>query len=134
METFSENLESWVLGPGNTEISVKFCNFSILWSQDARLKISGETFFENLESWVLGPGDTEISVYLNFSILWSQDARLKISVETFSENLESWVLGPGNTEISVFYGPKTQDSRFQGKLFLKILSLGSWDREILKFQ
>ena len=22
-----------------------------------------------------------------------------------------------NTEISVFYGPKTQDSRFQGKLF-----------------
>ena len=38
------------------------------------------------------------------------------------------------SEISVFYGPKTQDSRFQGKLFLKILSLGSWDREIQKFQ
>ena len=59
---FSENLESWVLGPGNTEISVKYRNFSILWSQDARLKISGETFSENLESWVLGPGNTEISV------------------------------------------------------------------------
>ena len=60
--TFSENLESWVLGPGNTEISVKYCNFSISWSQDARLKISGGTFSEKLESWDLGPGNTEISV------------------------------------------------------------------------
>ena len=38
------------------------------------------------------------------------------------------------TEISVFPGPKTQDSRFSAKVSPEILSLASWDQEILKFQ
>ena len=64
---FPWTLESCVMGPRNTEISVFYWNFSISWSQDPRLKIFRKSFPWTLESRVMGPGNTEISVfYWNF--------------------------------------------------------------------